>query len=164
MAALPLYILILGAQALDLPSEHTGDVAWIEVICGEDRAIQYRDSFVWDSLARFMLSDAVDSGYAFASLSVARSELKGDTLILYTDLDRGPLVTVTSLAFSGDRKTSASLLVHLVRFEPFIYSTAKVAELADDLEGLGCTVLDWEILIAPLENRVFERGPPKDDT
>lgn len=164
MAALPLYILILGAQALDLPSEHTGDVAWIEVICGEDRAIQYRDSFVWDSLARFMLSDAVDSGYAFASLSVARSELKGDTLTLYTKIDKGPLVTVASLAFSGDRRTNSSLLAHLLRFQPFIYSTTEVAELVEDLGGLGCTVLDWEILIAPLENRVFERGPPKDDT
>ena len=164
MAALPLYILILGAQALDLPSEHTGDVAWIEVICGEDRVIQYRDSFVWDSLARFMLSDAVDSGYAFASLSVARSELKGDTLILYTDLDHGPLVTVTSLAFSGDRKTRTSLLAHLVRFEPFIYSSSKVSELSESMEGLDCSVLDWEILIASLENPVFERGPPMDDT
>jgi outer membrane protein assembly factor BamA len=164
MAALPLYILILGAQALDLPSEHTGDVAWIEVICGEDRVIQYRDSFVWDSLARFMISDAVDSGYAFASLSVARSELKGDTLMLYTKIDKGPLVRIASLAFSGDRKTRTSLLAHLVRFEPFIYSTTEVAELVDDLGDLGCTVLDWEILIAPLENRVFERGLPMDDT
>jgi len=164
MAALPLYILILGAQALDLPSEHTGDVAWIEVICGEDRVIQYRDSFVWDSLARFMLSDAVDSGYAFASLSVARSELKGDTLILYTDLDRGPLVTVASLVFSGDRRTNSSLLAHLLRFEPFIYSSSKVSELSESLEGLDCSVLDWEILIAPLEGLVFERGPRMDDT
>ncbi len=164
MAALPLYILSLAATASNSSLPVTSQFDWVEVRLDRSSLTSPSESFVWDSLARFMLSEVVDSGYAFATLSVARSELKGDTLILYTDLDRGPLVTVTSLAFSGDRKTRTSLLTHLVRFEPFIYSSSKVSELSESLEGLDCSVLDWEILIALLENPVFERGFPMDDT
>lgn len=164
MAALPLYILSLAAAASNSSLPVMSQFDWVEVLLDNSSLTSSRDSFVWDSVARFMLSGVVDSGYAFAELYVASSELKGDTLILYTDLDRGPLVTVTSLAFSGDRKTSVSLLVHLVRFEPFIYSAAKVAELSESLRDLGCTVLDYELLSIPLEGAVFEPGPRMDDT
>lgn len=146
MAALPLYLLSLVTTASNPSLPVTSEFQWVQIHLDGSSIVTPRDSFVWDSLARFMLSEVVDSGYAFATLSVAGSELAGDTLMLYTGLDRGPLVTVASLAFSGDRKTNPPLLAHLVRFQPFVYSTTRVQELVDVLEGLDCKVLDWEIL------------------
>ena len=164
MAALPLYILSLAAAASNSSLPVMSQFDWVEVLLDNSSLTSPRESFVWDSLARFMLSEVVDSGYAFATLSVARSELKGDTLTLYTKTDKGPLVRVASLAFSGDRRTNSSLLAHLVRFEPFIYTSSKVFELSESLREIGCTVLDYELLSIPLEGAVFERGSPMDDT
>jgi outer membrane protein assembly factor BamA len=146
MAALPLYLLSLVTITSNSSLQVTSEFQWVQIHLDGSSIVTPRDSFVWDSVARFMLSDVVDSGYAFATLSVAGSKLVHDTLMLYTELDHGPAVTITSLEFSGDRKTNPSLLAHLMGFQPFRYSTTRVIELVDGLEELDCSVLDWEIL------------------
>lgn len=164
MAALPLYLLSLVTITPNSSLPVTSEFQWVQIRLDHTSIVTPQDSFVWDSLARFMLSEVLDSGYAFATLSVAGSELVGDTLKLHTELDCGPLVTVTSLEFSGDRKTNPSLLAHLLGFQPFVFSSTKVGELSESLEDLKCVVLDWELISTSPARSPSGQGAREDDT
>jgi len=144
MAALPVYLLSLGALAS--PPPPASEPAWIEVRLPQSSLVEPAGAFSWENVASSALAPFVERGYAFAELSVVESELSGDTLVLYAAVDSGPPVVVTALGFSGEYRTNPRLLAHLAGFTGFLFSTAEVRRLAEALNAQGCTVLDWELL------------------
>jgi outer membrane protein assembly factor BamA len=150
MAALPVYFLIAALAAPDSFPE--AEYNWVEVVATQGSLIVSADSFDWERTAASLIMPAVDSGYAFAQLSLTASQLAGDTLILRTVIDKGPQVTVSSLAFSGEVKTKPGLLAHLVRFQPFVFSTDNVEELFQSFQAIDCTVADYELLTSDADS------------
>jgi outer membrane protein assembly factor BamA len=138
MAAIPLYVLILSGTVAN-PS-------WVKVSWGQSAIVVPGNSFSWDSSAARIISPLLDSGYAFASLSVVSSRISDDTLELETRMDSGFVVTVHSLAFRGERYTKPALLAYLADFESFRFSPSRVMTVASSLSAVDCQVLDWELL------------------
>lgn len=142
MATLSLYALILSG--LTIPNEINPQ--WIKIIAVESSYVFQSDSFFWNRTAEIILSPFIDSGYAFASLSVNNSTLKADTLILETKLDSGQLVTVSNLGFKGSFYTKPRYLSYLAGFSNFRFSRPEVELLRKALHDEGCEVIDWELL------------------
>lgn len=157
MAALPLSFLILG---ISVPIQLSPQ--WVKVVRFDESYTCPADSFVWDSAASRLLKPVVEAGYAFAGIRVAGSLVRGDTLILETEVDSGYPVTVEKLSFSGRYRTRPLLLARLIRFQPFSYATPRIEELYTALGDAGCDVVDWELLgedsLVELHFLIEERG------
>lgn len=138
MAALPFHVLIL-AGTLATPG-------WVKVYWDQGFVTVPQNSFSWDSSASRIIAPLVDSGYAYASLSVVSSRISGDTLELVTRVDSGPPVTVRTLAFKGERYTKPKLLAYLADFESFRFSPSHVRTFSSALSEVDCKVLDWELI------------------
>jgi len=121
----------------------------VVVVCGNVTVITNEAEFEWEGLADSLLAPTLDSGYAYASISVERSAIKGDTLFLFPVVDSGYVVEITSLGFAGSFQTRPGLLSHLTGFRPFRYSPVLISELQKRLEEEGCAVDDWEIILNP---------------
>ncbi|MBD3286567.1 hypothetical protein GF359_08335, partial [candidate division WOR-3 bacterium] len=144
----PLYLLLTLSGFLQ-PADTVDISRPVAVIFEGDTVVLEEDRFNWDSLARVYLKPMLEAGCAFASIQIENSLLRDDTLFLTTVVDSGQMVGVASLAFHGTHYTRPGLLSRLSGFMPFIFSLDRIAELAVNLEGKNCSVLDWEVVLIP---------------